>query len=164
MTILNGFVGWLVLTRGDLQKAGSGLSLFQSLPSFILSGALFRVSQHPDVTWTWLPNSLFAIGSIWTILSFSYLGKSFAILPAVRSLVHNGPYQWVRHPAYLGELLLVLACALAASSLIAFLLLSLLIPCLILRILAEEKLLSNSMAGFALYQQQVRWRLFPRVW
>ena len=47
----------------------------------------------------------------WSLLS---LGGRFGIAPADRGLVVRGPYRWVRHPMYLGEL--VLRAALVAAS------------------------------------------------
>src|SRR5512133_1092983 len=39
----------------------------------------------------------------WSLLS---IGKCFGIAPADRGLIMRGPYRWVRHPMYLGELVL----------------------------------------------------------
>jgi protein-S-isoprenylcysteine O-methyltransferase Ste14 len=50
----------------------------------------------------------FAIGSV------AVLGRCFGILPDVRGLVTHGPYRWVRHPLYLGELTAVLGIALGS--------------------------------------------------
>src|SRR6478752_2161308 len=50
----------------------------------------------------------FAIGSV------AVLGRCFGILPDVRGLVTNGPYRWVRHPLYLGELTAVLGIVLGS--------------------------------------------------
>jgi protein-S-isoprenylcysteine O-methyltransferase Ste14 len=50
----------------------------------------------------------FAIGSV------AVLGRCFGILPDVRGLVTHGPYRWVRHPLYLGELTAVLGIVLGS--------------------------------------------------
>jgi protein-S-isoprenylcysteine O-methyltransferase Ste14 len=44
-------------------------------------------------------------GTVFTIWSLATLGRCFGIMPEVRGLVTGGPYRWVRHPVYLGELL-----------------------------------------------------------
>ncbi|HYY88366.1 MAG TPA: isoprenylcysteine carboxylmethyltransferase family protein [Chloroflexota bacterium] len=44
------------------------------------------------------------LGSLFTIWSLATLGRCFGLLPEVRGLVQRGPYRWVRHPVYLGEL------------------------------------------------------------
>jgi protein-S-isoprenylcysteine O-methyltransferase Ste14 len=50
----------------------------------------------------------FAIGSV------AVLGRCFGILPDVRGLVTHGPYRYVRHPLYLGELTAVLGIVLGS--------------------------------------------------
>jgi protein-S-isoprenylcysteine O-methyltransferase Ste14 len=44
-------------------------------------------------------------GTAFTIWSLGFLGRSFGVLPEARALVTRGPYRWVRHPVYLGELI-----------------------------------------------------------
>src|SRR5712671_2760530 len=45
-----------------------------------------------------------ACGIIWALYSLSYLGRAFSIVPEARGLVTSGPYRFVRHPIYLGEI------------------------------------------------------------
>lgn len=49
-----------------------------------------------------LAGTLLAFWSAW------YLGTSFSLLPQARRLVTTGPYRFVRHPIYLGGLLITL--------------------------------------------------------
>jgi protein-S-isoprenylcysteine O-methyltransferase Ste14 len=57
--------------------------------------------------------------ALWSVL---YLGRSLSLVVSVRKLERRGPYRFVRHPMYLGYLVLVLGIALASSSLFAVLL------------------------------------------
>jgi protein-S-isoprenylcysteine O-methyltransferase Ste14 len=47
---------------------------------------------------------LIVAGTLFAIWSLAFLGRSFGVLPEARALVTGGPYRWVRHPVYLGEL------------------------------------------------------------
>ncbi len=40
-----------------------------------------------------------------TIWALFYLRRSFSLTVEVRALVREGPYRWIRHPMYLGEIL-----------------------------------------------------------
>src|SRR5262245_1969054 len=42
------------------------------------------------------------IGPIVALWGLLYLGRSFGIFVSVRKVVLRGPYQWIRHPMYLG--------------------------------------------------------------
>ena len=45
-------------------------------------------------------------GTVLAFWSARYLGASFSLLPQARKLVTTGPYRFVRHPIYLGGLLI----------------------------------------------------------
>jgi len=92
---------------------------------------------------------------IWSLLT---LGSRFSIAPADRGLVTGGPYRFVRHPMYLGELLLRLAiCAGNPTQLLVWLPLMLVLQ--IIRAMREERIIS----GYPDYTQTVRWRLVPFI-
>lgn len=77
--------------------------------------------------------------AIWT------LGKNFSGLLRIReghTLVTNGIYRWVRHPAYLGAILLFVGIPIAVSSLLGFLAMLLLVIYLLYRIKLEERMLT----------------------
>jgi protein-S-isoprenylcysteine O-methyltransferase Ste14 len=57
---------------------------------------------------------LLIAGLAFAICSVLVLGRCFGVLPDVRGLVTSGPYRWVRHPLYLGELTAVLGVALGS--------------------------------------------------
>jgi len=95
---------------------------------------------------------------LWSLLE---LGSRFGIAPADRGLVTSGPYRWVRHPMYLGEL--VLRTALVGTSprpWMAVVLLAVLIGIQAVRAQREERII----AGYPAYADQVRYRLLPGVW
>ncbi len=82
-----------------------------------------------------------------------------------QALVQNGPYRFIRHPAYAGYFLMALGISLGYSSLTGLAsVLVLLLPGLIYRIKVEERLLSEHF-GEAYYQYTCRVkRLIPGIW
>lgn len=106
---------------------------------------------------------LFLLGSGLAVYALLILGKSFAIFPAARNTVHSGPYRYLRHPAYLGELIMALTAMATRLDRVSLLLAVLIILTTILRIAVEESVLESE-GGYRQYTGQVRWRLLPGVW
>lgn len=161
ISALHLLVGWLVIRRLPLRQLGSKAQLLAAAPAVAISG-LALASSGPLHAWPALAQGLFVVGTATVLIALGTLGANFAILPALRGVTTSGPYGFVRHPAYLGELLMVAACALVAPLAWSGLL-ALTIPLVVLRIGAEESLLSLDPAWRA-YRQRVPYRLVPGVW
>lgn len=156
---LDAVVAWLFASRAAQLAESSPRELMLALPSLVLGGWAFSQAT-PTVEWPLGASALFGVGALWTAASLLSLGRSFAVLPALRQLVECGPYRWLRHPAYAGEALLVGACVWAGGPWEAGVAL---IPALVLRIRAEERVLAAD-PGWEAYQERVRWRLVPLLW
>lgn len=94
----------------------------------------------------WLGVVLFAVGGGLRIWPVFVLGSRFSGLVAIQpghTLVTSGIYGVVRHPSYLGALVIPLGWSLAFRSGVGILLTALLIAPLIARIHAEEALLHS---------------------
>jgi protein-S-isoprenylcysteine O-methyltransferase Ste14 len=129
----------------------------------MIVGALALRAAPAPHEWPLFARALFAVGGISTVVSLASLGRSFAVLPSLRSVVDRGPYRFVRHPAYAAELTMVAACVIARADAIgAALFLGALVTG-IARILVEERLLGRDEA-YGAYAQRVRFRLVPGVW
>jgi protein-S-isoprenylcysteine O-methyltransferase Ste14 len=50
---------------------------------------------------------LIVAGTAWSVGSLRHLSTCLSVVPQARRLVDTGPYRWVRHPLYLGELVAV---------------------------------------------------------
>lgn len=95
----------------------------------------------------------------WAIL---YLRRSFGILVVVRKVVLGGPYQWVRHPMYLGYIFMLVGLVLANFSAVYFLLVPIHIGLLIYRAQLEENRLSEYSVEYRAYQKRSGF-IFPRL-
>jgi protein-S-isoprenylcysteine O-methyltransferase Ste14 len=102
------------------------------------------------------------------IVFFVYKENSFASatieLAPDQKVISTGPYALIRHPMYLGGLILFLGVPLALGSWRGLFLVALMIPAVIWRLLDEEKFLAKNLPGYTQYQDKVRYRLLPRIW
>jgi len=99
-------------------------------------------------------------GVIFSLWGLWCLGRSFDIVPADRGLVQKGPYRFLRHPIYAGELFSVAIMGLVEISVWNILVLLLLVLTIVMRISWEEKIIK----GYPVYANQVQSRLLPGIW
>jgi protein-S-isoprenylcysteine O-methyltransferase Ste14 len=81
-----------------------------------------------------------------------------------QQIVSTGLYGLVRHPLYVGVIMMMTGVPLALGSWWGVFIL---VPCLlglVVRITDEEKMLEQELAGYREYEQKVRYRLVPLVW
>jgi protein-S-isoprenylcysteine O-methyltransferase Ste14 len=104
---------------------------------------------------------LLACGAGLVLTTLFHLRRAFSVTPQARSVVCSGPYQFVRHPMYLGNLLTMLGLALLLSTPLAFLIAG--VNCLlqIVRGRYEDRLLSATFPEYGDYMKQVG-AFFPR--
>jgi protein-S-isoprenylcysteine O-methyltransferase Ste14 len=93
----------------------------------------------------------------------TFVGATVRIFEG-QKVISSGPYVLIRHPKYVGDLVLILGIPLALGSWWGLLVLALSIPGLAWRILDEEKLLKKELPGYVEYMQKVRYRLVPTIW
>lgn len=98
-----------------------------------------------------------------SLVSLLAMGKFFGIRPALRSLVTNGPYRFVRHPMYLSYVLADIGYNLQEWNFVTLLLVIVGWASLLYRIDAEERVLSQH-AKWPAYIALVRYRLLPGLW
>ena len=159
---LNLEVGLLILLRAPVVSQPNAFAVSVALPSIVVSAIALKLAP-PMSTWPATSQALIGAGGVFAGLAFFCLGRSFSILPALRGIVVHGPYQFVRHPAYAGELAMLLGCAIASATLVVSLSVLLAIPLIVARIKVEESLLSKK-ESYRRYCQRVRWRLLPFMW
>jgi protein-S-isoprenylcysteine O-methyltransferase Ste14 len=79
-------------------------------------------------------------------------------------VVTGGPYRWIRHPGYLGALLVYLATPFFLDSLWALLPALVFSAALVLRTALEDETLQRELPGYREYAQRTRVRLLPGLW
>lgn len=89
-----------------------------------------------------------------------WMGRRFGLLPANRGIVSTGPFRFVRHPIYLGWLLLTAGYAAAFPAWRNFTIFAVTLPLMIWRVVLEERVLSDD-PEYRAYRAKVRWWLIP---
>jgi protein-S-isoprenylcysteine O-methyltransferase Ste14 len=83
---------------------------------------------------------------------------------AEQKVIATGPYALVRHPMYVGALVMLAGVPLALGSLWGLIAIVPMVVVLVARLLDEEKFLAKNLAGYSEYQGKVRHRLLPLIW
>ncbi|HEY4032667.1 MAG TPA: isoprenylcysteine carboxylmethyltransferase family protein [Ktedonobacteraceae bacterium] len=81
-----------------------------------------------------------------------------------QKVISTGLYAHIRHPMYMGVLVMMIGVPLVLGSWWGLVVLALILPVLIWRILDEEKLLKNNLPGYREYVQKVQYLLVPYLW
>jgi len=81
-----------------------------------------------------------------------------------QKVITTGPYAIVRHPMYLGVLIMYLFTPLALGSYRAIIIFLLLVPLLVTRLLNEEEVLLRELPGYKEYCQKTKYHLIPYIY
>ena len=107
--------------------------------------------------------ALVVVGATLMLVAIFHLGRSFSIVPQVRTLVRTGPYAVVRNPLYLAEEVAILGVFLQYYSMITLLLFLVHAMLQVSRIFYEEDLLRRTVSDYNDYARST-FRLLPYVW
>ncbi len=123
--------------------------------------ALLPVVGGIPLTFSWMAFGIFLTGYGLVFWSLITLKSRFGMAPADRGLVSSGPYRWLRHPLYLGELMVRSAITVSNPvTVLPYILLMVLIGVQCWRAIREEQVV----AGYHDYANRTPWRLVPGVW
>ena len=100
---------------------------------------------------------------LWVFKENSYASRTIEVVKG-QEVITTGPYAIVRHPMYLGVLVMYILTPIALGSWWAVPIFSLFIPLLVWRIIAEEKILLRDLPGYSEYCRERKYRLLPHIW
>lgn len=134
---------------------------------FILPGFDYRFHWSNVQVWIVIVSNVIAFaGYIFIIFVFNqnrYAGTIIQVEDE-QQVITTGLYAIVRHPMYLGMVIMSLFIPLALGSYLAAIPMLLIIPITVFRIKAEEKVLLNELRGYKDYCLKTRYRLIPFIW
>jgi protein-S-isoprenylcysteine O-methyltransferase Ste14 len=111
--------------------------------------------------------AIFGLGAVIGLAAMLRLGRQLAPQPSpVRdgTLIESGPYAVMRHPIYLGVLLLISGSVIRVPSVAGLLVIVVSAVFFDRKSAYEETLLAVAYPGYEDYRERVRWKLLPGVW
>lgn len=99
----------------------------------------------------------------WVFKVNSFTSGVIEVAPEQR-VITSGPYAMVRHPMYLGSLVMLLGIPLSLGSWWGLTAVALMTTVIVLRLLDEERFLRENLMGYKEYAKRVHHRLAPFVW
>ena len=149
------------------QKGVVAFSGFMFIAGFAVAGLDFRFG------WSYVPVWVTAAASILFLAAYAlyaevmrenaYLSRTIKIQQG-QTVVDTGLYGVVRHPMYAVTVLLFLMIPLVLGSWYALIAFAFYPAIIVVRLKAEEDLLTNELPGYAEYKQKVKYRMIPYVW
>lgn len=146
------------------------MAITLTFPLLIVAGLDHRYGWTP--LWpTWisiLGLILIAIGyafATWALVENRFFSSTVRIqTDRGHSVCDSGPYRFVRHPGYAGNLLAVAGIILALNSLWTLIPAIAALVIALIRATLEDKTLHAELSGYPEYAEHVRYRLFPGIY
>jgi protein-S-isoprenylcysteine O-methyltransferase Ste14 len=114
----------------------------------LLQGSLPGLSQQAA------SDVLLVAGTAWALWSLRFLGRNLSVIAQARDVVDRGPYRWVRHPLYTGELVAGLGLAVSADSIAAISVWLGVCGLQAYRAVREEQILLRALPGYSEYRRR----------
>jgi len=161
------------LSRGRIEQPGNDWIFLPLVAAGLIMG---WAAPHEDRihVWTIEPAairyvglSVFLLGCVLRIGSILALGERFSVWVAIQDghrLMTTGLYRWMRHPSYAGAILTLLGWAMVFRSMLGLALVLTMIPPLISRMAAEERLLLQEFGREYVRYHRRTARLIPGVY
>ncbi|HUK46918.1 MAG TPA: isoprenylcysteine carboxylmethyltransferase family protein [Terriglobales bacterium] len=119
------------------------------------------VAVYPGAILFWLA----AAAMTWALVVNPYAESTVRIqTERGHRVISSGPYHFVRHPMYVGMILMYPAMALILGSLAALALSGMIALLFVWRTVMEDRTLRRELAGYDEYARATRFRLIPGIW
>jgi len=187
MMIVSVLIQWLVILphnpdlfaeRSKLQAGSKKWDVFLAtmvaaiLPmiTWMVSGFDFRHSWSDKIPWGWVAGSaaIWLVGygvTLWAMMANMFFSATVRIqTDRGHHVIDTGPYAWVRHPGYLGALVVQLTTPVILGSWWAWIPSVIALAMFVLRTRLEDRTLQRELPGYSEYASRVRYRLIPGIW
>jgi protein-S-isoprenylcysteine O-methyltransferase Ste14 len=160
-------------------KAGPGAEtekrqkIIQSLASIaFIAVVVFPAIDH-RLAWSRMPPEAAVAGDVIValgLLIIFFVFKENAFTSAIieidpeQRVISTGPYAFVRHPMYIGTLVMLLGMPVALCSWWGLFMVIPIALLIVWRLIDEEQFLARNLGGYAEYRHKVKYRLVPFIW
>ena len=158
------------LNNKEKEKTQKGVIALSGLIfpiGFVLSALDFRFAWSEVPTWlVTFASALFLIGYIMyaeVMRENAYLSRTVEV-QADQKVISTGLYGVVRHPMYLATLFMFLPLPLILGSLWGLIPFGIYPIIIVIRIINEEKVLTEGLSGYKEYKNKVKYRILPFIW
>jgi protein-S-isoprenylcysteine O-methyltransferase Ste14 len=158
---------------GPIAEKDRKQKIIQSLASIAFIAVIVFPAIDHRLGWSTVPPYIVVIGDIFVALGLLMVFLVFrentftsAVieLDAEQKVISTGPYSLVRHPMYIGAIIMLLGIPVALGSWLGLLMIIPITLVIIFRLLDEEKFLAKNLNGYEEYQNKVKYRLIPFIW
>ena len=145
---------WCYLRRGPARATTP--SITARAAAVVATWAPFVIpwlhGAPPGAVWQGVSDVLLLAGTAWAVWSLRFLGRNLSVIAQARDVADRGPYRWIRHPLYAGEIVSSLGLAIAAHSLAAIAVWLGVCALQAYRAVREEQLLLAVLPGYGAYR------------
>jgi protein-S-isoprenylcysteine O-methyltransferase Ste14 len=147
--------------------------IIQVLASISFIAVIVVPAIDHRLAWSSVPPYVVAAGDILIALGFfivflvfkenTYTSGTIEVAPG-QTIITTGPYALVRHPMYIGAIILLVGIPLALGSWWGLLAVVPITAVVVWRLLDEERFLAKNLPGYPDYRNKVKYRLVPLIW
>lgn len=146
------------------------INIFPMIGIYVLSGLDYRLHWSIDlhISIHIIGIVLFFFGSMlftWSMVSNKFFSTMVRIQEErEHKVATEGPYKYVRHPGYVGFILMFLVTPIALGSLYGLIMSGIVTIIVIIRTVLEDKTLNIELKGYKEYSKNVKYKLIPFIW
>ncbi|HMR00766.1 MAG TPA: isoprenylcysteine carboxylmethyltransferase family protein [Candidatus Gracilibacteria bacterium] len=160
----------LRLRMKEKESVQKGVVRWASIVFFI---ALIVPGLDHRFGWSNIPSEIVITADVLMIIGYlivfrtlqtnSYAARTIEV-EKEQKLITTGLYGMVRHPMYVGVIIMYYSLPIAMGSYWAIIPLLPLLPIMVIRTLNEEEVLKRDLPGYKEYCKKVKYRLIPGIW
>ena len=158
---------------GPIAEKDRKQKIIQSLASIAFIAVIVFPAIDHRLGWSTVPLYIVVIGNVFVALGLLIVFLVFrentftsAVIEvgAEQKVVSTGPYSFVRHPMYIGAIIMLLGIPVALGSWFGLLMVIPITLVIVFRLLDEESFLAKNLNGYIEYRNKVKSRLIPFIW